>query len=347
MAGFMSDLAKGFMSQIAGPAAGPSAADTSSAYAQLQQAINQDYSQQKKNFETNPDNKGKSWTPPSAQERLRDQIDAMVLSGNPMLQQRGIQLIGTIKPGDKTAFAKDYELLKGENPELKAMDVYNKLHPGRAQTNINVNTQGQEKPIPINELTKLVLPSGEPVPYGTTPSQAKKLGAKLVQSAAQTKTGTSTEIMGNSLKVIKDNIDTSSDNPIDAAAAEVRSQPGVVGSVANLALTASGKNAKVSDVKFNQATRQLTGVVTNLMNGAGASDTEREYWASLQPKFTDDVNTRKIKYNQMVDFAASMAERAKQSGVRGVPDFTDVTKFDIPSEDKGLPQLPAGFKWDD
>lgn len=142
MAGLMSDIASGFHDYIASqapvnPAQG--AASTASAYARLQDAINQDYSQQKKMFESNPDNAGKAWVPPDPTERLRDQIDAMIVSGDPGLQQRGLQLLGTVKPSSAkpTASIQEYQFAVNQGYQGTFHDWKQEQKAG---TTVNVST---------------------------------------------------------------------------------------------------------------------------------------------------------------------------------------------------------------
>lgn len=140
--GVLDQIMKGYSDRVLGPDTGAAAQQTASSYQRLQDAINQDYSQQQKMFETNPDNKGKQWVPPSPSERLQDQVGAMIQSGDPALQQRGLQLFGTIQPKGKspTAGIQEYQFAKSQGYDGSFADWKNSLKQG---TNITLNTGAQ------------------------------------------------------------------------------------------------------------------------------------------------------------------------------------------------------------
>ena len=343
MAGIMDSLIKGYTNRVLGPDQNEAARNTATAYANLQDAMNTQYNEQKVAFETDPANKGKSWSAPTPIERAQDEISAMILSGDPTLQSRGLQMYGSIQPtsDSSTAAIKEYQYAVSHGYKGTFKDWKEAQKGG---TTVNVNSSNVDKPVTISDLSKLTMPDGSPVPPGTTYGQLRDMGATLAQTQPQAKSGTSADIIGTNLQLLRDSIDADS-SPIRGAGTVLRTAPGVMGSMVNAAMTASGYPMNDKAVDFNTSVRTITGHVTNLMNGAGASEGERDYWASLQPQFTDDLNTRKRKFNNILEFGQFMAERAKSAGVKDVPDFK-ATPFEI-SDSNNLPELPSGYKWDD
>lgn len=139
MAGIFDSLIKGYTDRVLGPDTSGQVQGTASAYAKLQDAINNDYAQQQKMFETNPQNKGKAWVPPSPTERLQDQINAMIVSGDPQLQARGLQLVGTIKPSTaaKPASIQEYQFAVNQGYQGSFADWKKEQKAG---TTVNVST---------------------------------------------------------------------------------------------------------------------------------------------------------------------------------------------------------------
>lgn len=133
----LDNLMQGYANKVLGGGKGENPQQTADAFQRLQQAIANDYSQQKQEAEA----QGNKWEMPSASERFQDQVNAMILSGDPALQNRGLALVEAPKD-ERTAFQKEYEFLSRGNPSLDPMALYNQVHPGRAVTNVNVNTGG-------------------------------------------------------------------------------------------------------------------------------------------------------------------------------------------------------------
>lgn len=143
MPGIFDNLMQGYANRVLGPDKRAQAQQTADSYARVQQLISDDYANQKATFESNPENKGKEWEAPSPVERMNDQINAMVLSGDPQLQARGLNLVGTIKPKEQAtpASIQQYQYAVGQGYGGTYMD-YLKATKGGTVINVGGNQRG-------------------------------------------------------------------------------------------------------------------------------------------------------------------------------------------------------------
>jgi hypothetical protein len=325
----LQDMMQGYVEKTFGRQSGATKAgeaqNTATAYQQLQDAIAQDYRQQKEQFESNPANKGQSWSTPSTEERFNDQVQAMIMSGDPNLQARGLQLMTPDAQTKPTEFQRNFEFMKQAQPGLTEMEYFKMLHPGPASTNVNIK---MDQPMSVDDMQKLMLPNGQPPIPGMTMRQAGEMGARIAQTKEQGAQGVSTDVMGNAFDSLHDNIDPSN-NPKQAALDVVRTNPGMVGQAANFIAGVAGIPSNPKADKFQQSTSQLSAQMLKLMSGASATDQEYERIRNLYPQQTDSPETRRIKYNAMLAEAEAMSKRAKAQGVTNVPDFSRIPRFNV------------------
>ena len=192
MAGLIDSFMQGYINRVNAQNGGGRAANntlaaqnTASAFQRLQDAISQDYSQQQAQAKAS----GQEWKMPSPTERFNDQVQAMILSGDPALQERGLALMTPDAMDKPTDFQRNYEYLKQSNPGLTEMEYFRTLHPGPANTRINVNLPKMDQPMSLEDLQKLTLPNGQPVPIGTSMREAGGMGAKVSQTKEQSEKG--------------------------------------------------------------------------------------------------------------------------------------------------------------
>lgn len=330
--GILDGLITGYTNAILGPAP----TDVGGAYSKLQTELNSKYEKNKQAFEADPANAGKAFQMPDALQRWNDQIQGMMTSGDPVLQKEALEQMNdyykraTDVAADNTPTSMREFTLAQQNPEYAD---YLAEKQRRGGTNVNVNIPQGEKWVPLDKLGDFTQADGSPIPPGTTYDELRAMGAMPVQTQQQVKSGVGTDLMVSSMKDLRDSIDTAP-TATQQITSTLRNMTGLPGAAANIALNAMGNKATVSDTKFNNSTRMLTGQITNLMNGAGASEGERDYWASLQAQVANDPITRRIKYNAMVDFANTMANRARKAGVADVPDLSEIQKFKIDEKPK-------------
>lgn len=322
MAGLIDSFMQGYINRVNSQNGGGrvanntlAAQNTASAFQRLQDAISQDYSQQQAQAKAS----GQEWKMPSPTERFNDQVQAMILSGDPQLQERGLALMTPDAMDKPTDFQRNFEYLKQANPNLSEMEYFKMLHPGPASTNVRVNIPKQQQMVSIEDSQKIFMPDGSHPPIGSTYEWVASRGGRSAETSDQSKAGQATDTLSGSMETIRNNIDASP-TPVSGAVTALRTQPGLVGQIVNTAANAAGVPMKQTDVQFQSATRMATGQVTNLMNGAGASEGERDYWATLQPLPTDDQMTRRVKFNQQNDFIRNMTNRARARGVQ-VPEY--------------------------
>lgn len=308
--GLLDDFAQGYMSRMGGGRGSSAnnealqAKQTASAYQQLQDIMKQDYDMQKTQAQKN----GQEWKMPSPTERMNDQIQAMVLSGDPNLQARGLSLMDVPKDDETTSLEKTAKAL-GWTPQ----QVFDKMHPGAASTRVNVNLPKMDQPMSVDDLQKLTWPTGTtPIP-GMTMRDAGQAGARIAQTKDQAETGGATTAMTNSLGGMEANAGTTS-KPIPGAVSELRNTPGIIGQAANTALNIAGLSQNPADVKFIADRNMYVGQLTKAMNGAGASDQERENWLKQAPQLTDDAQTRMIKLKALRDATQAFSQAAKNKG---------------------------------
>lgn len=341
MAGLIDSFMQGYINRVNAQNGGGRAANntlaaqnTASAFQRLQDSISQDYAQQQAQAKA----AGQEWKMPSPTERFNDQVQAMILSGDPALQERGLALMTPDAMDKPTDFQRNFEYLKQANPNLTEMQYFQMLHPGPASTNVRVNIPKQEQMVSIDDSQKIFMPDGSHPPIGMTYSEVARLGGRSAETTDQSRAGQAVDTLSDSMNVIRDNIGASN-TPISGAVTALRTQPGIMGQVINTVANAAGVPMKPDDVKLQSATRMAAGQVTNLMNGASASEGERDYWATLQVLPTDDDMARRIKFNQQNDFIRKMSARARARGVQ-VPEY-NVKNFQVEQTSKpSAPQAP-------
>lgn len=330
--GILDGILTGYTNAILGAAP----TDVGGAYSKLQTELNSKYEKSKQAFEADPANKDKVFQMPDALQRWNDQIQGMMTSGDPTLQKQAMEQMtdyhkrATEMGKDATPNSvREYQFAQQQGFQ-GTYEQWIKSKAAAGRTNISIGGGQEDKWVPLDQLKNFTDANNNPIPPGTTYGQLASMGAKAIQTEAQGKSGTGTDILVSSLNEVKDVIDTAPETG-QKGAAYLRALPGAAGAISNLALDAAGVKPSESDTRFTNATRMLTGQITNLMNGASASEGERDYWATIQPQITDNKQTRMLKYNQMVDFAQSMANRARTKGVQNVPDI-NIKKFDIPKD---------------
>lgn len=342
MAGLLDSFVQGYMSRMGGRSSNTmannnaAAKNTASSFQRLQDAISQDYNQQKAQAQQS----GQEWKMPSATERFNDQVQAMILSGDPALQERGLALMTPDAMEKPTEFQRNFEYMKAANPGMTEMQYFQMLHPGPAQTRINVNLPKMDQPMSLEDLQKLQLPNGQSVPIGTSMREAGGMGAKVGQTKEQAEKGSAAEISASAIAQLGNNLNPTS-NIKDTIVESLRNAPGMVGNVASVAAGAAGIPTNPAAVKFNQAQGQASSQLLKIMSGASATDEEYNRIKNLFPQMTDSAATKAIKYNTMLDQTAAIVNRAKSQGVTGLPDISSINRVPIPKESNKVPSAPV------
>lgn len=333
--GLLDNFVQGYMSRMgggrgnSGQAEAMQAKQTATAYQQLQDVMKQDYDMQKAEAQKN----GQEWKMPSPTERMNDQIQAMVLSGDPNLQSRGLAMMDVPKDDETTTLEKTARAL-GWTPQ----QVFDKMHPGAASTRINVNLPKMDQPLSLEDLQKLQLPGGKPVPIGSSMREAGQMGANIAQTKEQADKGSAAEISSGAIKQLGENLNPTS-TVKDTVVESLRNAPGLIGQVSSVAAGAAGIPTNPAAVKFIQAQSQASSQLLKIMSGAAATDPEYDRIKALFPQMTDSPTTKAIKYNTMLDQAQAIVERAKSQGVTGLPDLSTINRVPIPKN--GGSKVPA------
>lgn len=340
MAGIIDSFMQGYINRVNSMNGGGRAANnalaaqnTASSFQRLQEAISQDYSQQQAQAKAS----GQEWNMPSPTERFKDQVQAMILSGDPALQERGLALMTPDAMDKPTDFQRNFEYLKQANPNLTEMQYFQMLHPGQ-NTRINVNMSKMDQPMSLEELQKLQLPNGQPVPIGSSMREAGAMGATIAQTKDQSEKGASSEVSIGAIKQLGDNLHPTN-NVKDTIVETLRNAPGIPGQIASVAATAAGIPTNQAAVKFNQSVQQAAAQTLKILSGASATDDEFQRIKNLYPQITDSPATRAIKYNSMLDQTEAIVNRAKSQGVTGLPDMSKIPRVRVPDERK--PRGPA------
>lgn len=342
MAGILDSMMHGYTERILGSERGGgdefSAQNTAAAYKNLQDAIAADYEQQRKMFESNPANAGQSWQAPGTEERFQDQVQAMILSGDPALQKRGLALISA---PDSSMGAADREFanLRADNPNLTYSDYFRMKHPGPGSTNVSVNLPKMDQPMSLSDLQLLSLPNGMPVPVGASMREAGAMGAQISQTKEQSEKGAAAQTAASSITRLGDNINAAAD-PKTSVLESLRTAPGIIGKVTSVGLNAAGVPANEGAVKFQQSQNVATQQLLKIMSGASATEGEFERIQNNFPQLTDDKRTRAIKYNSMLDQTQAIVERAKSQGATNLPDMSKIPRVPVPGAPK-KPEAPA------
>lgn len=344
MAGLIDSFMQGYINRANGQNGGNRSANnamtaqnTASAYQRLQEAISQDYAQQKENAKAS----GQEWKMPSSTERFNDQVQAMILSGDPALQERGLALMTPDAMDKPTEFQRNFEFMKTANPGMTEMQYFQMLHPGPARTNVSVNLPKMDQPISLDDLQKLQLPNGQPVPIGSSMREAGTMGATIAQTKDQSEKGSAAEISAGAITQLGKNLNPTS-TVKDTIVESLRNAPGLIGQMSSVAAGAAGIPTNPAAVKFNQAQSQASSQLLKIMSGASATDTEYERIKALFPQMTDSPATKAIKYNTMLDQTQAIVDRAKSQGVTNLPDLSKVPRVAVPGQPKRptAPQAP-------
>lgn len=319
MAGLIDSFVQGYMSRMgggrgnSGQLEAQQAQQTASAYQQLQDVMKQDYDMQKAEAQK----QGKDWSMPSPTERMNDQIQAMILSGDANLQNRGLAMMDVPKDDEQTTLQKTAKAL-GWTPQ----QVFDKMHPGAASTRINVNLPKQDQPMTFEDAQKLDW-SGVPGGYqpGMSMMDAGKAGARLASTKDQAESGATAGSTKTSLTEMEQTPGTTQ-GAIPGTIADIRSRPDMLGQVLNTTLNAAGRPQRQPDVQFNARKAQVAGNITRLMSGAAASDQDVARVANMLPNLGDDAKTRETKFKVAQDQADIYVKSAKNKGGNNVDGST-------------------------
>lgn len=343
MAGLIDSFMQGYINRVNSMNGGGRAANntlaaqnTASAFQRLQDAISQDYSQQQAQAKA----AGQDWKMPSPTERFNDQVQAMILSGDPSLQERGLALMTPDAMDKPTDFQRNFEYLKQANPNLTEMQYFQMLHPGQ-NTRINVNLPKMDQPMTLEDLQKLQLPNGQPVPIGTSMREAGAMGAQVGQTKDQSEKGSAAEVSADAIKTLGQNLNPTT-TVKDTVIESLRNSPGLIGQVSSVAAGAAGIPTNPGAVKFNQSSQQAAAQTLKILSGASATDDEFQRIKNLYPQLTDSPETKAIKYNSMLDQTQAIVDRAKSQGVTNLPDLSKIPRVAVPGQPKRptAPQAP-------
>ncbi len=301
---------------------GPDPNQISAAYKGLQNSINSRYDVDKQKFEADPSNSGKAYELPDPVTRWQHQIDGMITSGNPTLQQEGLRQLSqyhqratAATTSEAPSSVKEFQYARdngyqGSYPDWKQLNK-------SGGNNVTVRVGDNDKPMSISDSMNVVMPDGTH-PIGLTPRQAMEAGGTVKTTKDETDRGSSIEALGDAVDDMGDVIDTDV-KPIEGVIGTFRNQGGVINDAVNAVLTEAGFKNKHDVVKFVSAQKRITGQVTKLMSSASATESERDYWDSIQPKLSENPDIRKIKHQQQVQFRDMLVNRAKQGGAYKAP----------------------------
>lgn len=301
---------------------GPDPQEAASAYKRLQDELSSGYNQQKQAFEADPANKGKQYQMPDAVTRWGDQINAMIQSGDPILQQNALQQLGAYQQratavaqgAEAPSSVREYQFAQQQGYQGSYQDwIRAKAEAGRSSVNVAVN-QG-EKPISISDLKQLILPNGQQVPPGTTYADLPKLGAQIQLSDTQRQAGTAGDILAENQQLLSQNLNPSQTKG-EAVANELRTMPNTVGAVLNAGMNLAGIPMSDRAAKFEIAKNNISQQQLKLMSGASASEQEMQSYKDKLPKFTDSPSVQQLKFKQAAQFADSVIQRNAQAGIK-------------------------------
>ena len=331
--GLLDGILKGVENSILGP--DPAAA--ASAYKRLQDELSSGYNQKKQAFEANPENKGKQYQMPDAVTRWSDQINAMIISGDPILQQNALQQLGqyqqratSVQSGtDAPTSVREYQYAQLQGYQGSFQDwLRAKAEAGRSS--INVNIAKQDQPMSVSDAKQVVLPNGE-LAFGMTPNQAREAGGKIVLSDTQRQAGTAGDVLAANQQLLEQNLNPSR-NKVEAVTNELRTMPNVVGTVINAGMNLSGVPMSDKAAKFELAKGNISQQQLKLMSGASATESEMQQYRDKLPKFTDSPAVQRLKFQQATQFADSVIQRNSQAGIKPSspkPASTEWTKEDL------------------
>lgn len=315
--GLFGGILKGVTDQILGP----DPQEAASAYQQLQDAMSSRYNQQKQAFEADPANSGKKYQMPDALTRWQDQINGMITSGNPILQQQGLQQLGAYQQRataaqsgpDMTAAAKDYQLAVQQGYKGSFMDYKREL-ASIGGSHVSVNVSPGQQLLGLADSMKLVNDQGEHPPVGVPLGQLPNMGYKPMLNDTQRQAATAQDILQNSQATLEQNLNPSATKG-EAIANELRTQPNLIGQIVNTGMNMTGMPMSEKATKFYLANKSNAQQKLKLMSGASASEGEMQTYVEMQPKFTDSPEVQKIKAKQGDEFFNAVMARNGQAGI--------------------------------
>lgn len=330
-------LLDGILKGVENSILGPNPSDTASAYKKLQDELSSGYNQKKQAFEANPENKGKQYQMPDAITRWGDQINAMITSGDPVLQQNALQQLGdyqqritSVQRGTEAPTSvREYQFAQLQGYQGSFQD-WLRLKAEAGRSNINVNIAKQDQPMSVSDAKQVVLPNGE-LAFGMTPNEARAAGGKLVLNDTQRQAGTAGDILENNKQLLEQVLNPSK-NKVEAVTNELRTMPNVVGTVINAGLNLSGAPMSDAAAKFELAKNNIAQQQLKLMTGQGATDSEKQDYKDKLPKFTDSPAVQRLKFQQATQFADSVIQRNIQAGIKPSspkPASTEWSKEDL------------------
>lgn len=286
------------------------AQNTASAFQRLQAAIAEDYKQQKADADAN----GRQWSMPSSSERFNDQVQAMILSGDPALQERGLALMTPDAMDKPTEFQRNFEYLKQSNPNLSEMDYFKMLHPGPASTRVNVNLPKQEQMVSIDDAQKIVMPDGSNPPVGSTYAWVAAHGGTTVKTKDQADTESSAGTTANASKNLSETSVNLSDKPGRSILNEARTMPGIIGQGINVAANAVGLPQTQTEAQFGVYRQQLASSITKQLSGSAASDQDVARVLAGLPSYSDSPMQRNVKLKAVQQQVSQLVGSAKSRG---------------------------------
>ena len=292
------------------------------------------------------------------QQRWKSQVDYMMKSADPALQERGLQMLekyyDSTSGGENTSGAWSTHgkaaVDAGFIPGTPAYQEYVKKLAARSGVTVNVGKQ--DEPITVADLKNLQMPDGSNVPYGTTPTQAKKMGVQSPEEAGKKAMLDTAVSQFENL----DNLIFTPDGKVnrniiqDAFFISIDPTPGKSVSKWILKNPAAAEVAQGLEYGMQAITRTETGA-------AMASEEISNTKARFMPGPTDSDAMVKMKWEAYKYFLTNASEmidpkvrkgndtKALSREVKKAAD-TALQKFVKPSVPAkgGVPALPPGFK---
>lgn len=320
---------QGVMSGLKQSVLGPDAADpntTATAYQKLQQQLADQYGQAQQKFEADPNNKGKQYSAPDALTRWSDQVNAMIQSGDPILMKEGLAELSQVnaagaRPENQhtpTAAIQEYQLAQQQGYGGTFADYQKMMHPG---TNVHVNVNSGDKLMPISDAKQLVLPNGQ-APVGMTLNQAMAGGAQLVQSDTQRQAGAAVDSLTGGMQDLGQALNEGGmQDAVSGQATQLRTGGGVTGALVDTALNAAGVPLNPAAARATAASKQVTGQLTKLLSGAGASEEEYNRVLSQVPAPGQSVTMQKENWKRTQANIQALTKRARAAGIQ-TPEYT-------------------------
>lgn len=319
---FFENFMKGYSDRVLGPENGT---NTSANYEALQQQLTSKYNTDKAAFEADPNNKGKQYQMPDPVTRWGDQIDAMIKSGDPALVKAGISQMQSYQEnvarnargvGDSSpASVKEYQYAQTQG-YTGSYQTWLKEKAAAGRSSVNVSVNNGEKWVPLGDLSKFTMPDGSPVPPGITYEQLASSGAMPVQNDTQRQAGTAGDVLTNATNQMGENLGAGDGTAGSNLMNELRTNPGVIGQLADAGLSTMGVPMRPEAVKFNLYKTSVAQQTVKIMSGASATEGEMATYRGMLPRFTDDPATRQIKFKQAQEFADSIIRQNRKAGVK-------------------------------